>query len=130
MVQQIILLSQHKKLLKTNKMMITKNKFFAIILVVVGFVLFYGIYSSISKKRMLEEKSIISEAVITSKYRIRSRGYYVNYEFYIDNKKYKGSQKLMKKDLIIEEGDKFLVEFVKENPDYNKINLNKKIEND
>jgi hypothetical protein len=36
----------------------------------------------------------------------------------------------MKKDLIIEEGDKFLVEFVKENPDYNKINLNKKIEND
>jgi hypothetical protein len=89
MVQQIILLSQHKKLLKTNKMMITKNKFFAIILVVVGFVLFYGIYSSISKKRMLEEKSIISEAVITSKYRIRSRGYYVNYEFYIDNKKYK-----------------------------------------
>jgi hypothetical protein len=110
--------------------MITKNKFFAIILVVVGFVLFYGIYSSISKKRMLEEKSIISEAVITSKYRIRSRGYYVNYEFYIDNKKYKGSQKLMKKDLIIEEGDKFLVEFVKENPDYNKINLNKKIEND
>jgi hypothetical protein len=130
MVQQIILLSQHKKLLKTNKMMITKNKFFAIILVVVGFVLFYGIYSSISKKRRLEEKSIISEAVITSKYRIRSRGYYVNYEFYIDNKKYKGSQKLMKKDLIIEEGDKFLVEFVKENPDYNKINLNKKIEND
>ena len=59
-----------------------------------------------------------------------SRGYYINYEFYVDNKKYKGSQKLEKKDLTIKKGDKFLVEFAKKNPDYNKVDLNKKIEND
>jgi len=111
-------------------MMKIKNKPFVILLLIVGSVLFYGIYTSVNKKRLLKEKSITTEGVITSKYSIISRGYYINYEFYVDNKKYEGSQKLEKKDLAIKKGDKFVVEFAIKNPDYNKVDLNKKIEND
>lgn len=61
------------------------------------------------------------EGVITDVYELRSRGRYINYEFYVEKEKFKGSQKV--DDRLLEIGEKYRVLYSKEKPKFNKMLL-------
>lgn len=61
------------------------------------------------------------DGAITDVYELRSRGRYINYEFYVENLKFERSQKIDAR--IIEIGGKYKVLYSKNTPKFNKMLL-------
>ena len=61
------------------------------------FIISFGILYSCYEQHALSECNKESKAIIVDKYRIRSRGYFMKYEYFVDGKKYSTSESLSSK---------------------------------
>ena len=118
---------------KKHKWWDRKNKYGKIPLIILTLLCLcgvtYGIYSSYSAKNELAKFPEFTIATIDQKYRIRSRGYYINYIYKVDGQKYRGSKKLNKIELeLVNVGDQFKVVYSGNNPEYSRISFENRIE--
>jgi hypothetical protein len=94
-------------------------KYGLLLLVVCAFL--YGIISNCSRDNTLKKNGICTNAIITNFYNIAKSGYGVEYEFYVNGKKYKESTRLQisnPQNLI---GKKVPVIYDKNYPDVNEL---------
>ncbi len=92
----------------------------------------YGLYHSVLKNKELKESSEYTTGVITKKYRIPQRGYYVHYDYNVGDKVFEGSQNISKEIELkdVNNGDRFQVKYSSESPNYSELLFDKKINNE
>lgn len=78
--------------------------------------MFYGLYSSITEKNDLINNSENTIGIITKIEHRTSRGYFIEYDYVINDRKYYGTQKLTIEKESIKLHDKFNVIYSPENP--------------
>ena len=81
----------------------------------------YGFYTSSKYSKELEENAQMSVGKVVSNYRIKSRGDFIVYQFYVDNKLYVDHQPVSES---IKEGTCFKVKYSAKSPDNCEILLN------
>lgn len=105
---------------------------FKVIVALVLIVFSYGLYHRVLKKKELKESSEYTTGVITKKYRIPQRGYYVHYNYNVGDKFFEGSQNISKEIELndVNKGDRFRVKYSSENPNYSELLFDKKIDDE
>jgi hypothetical protein len=78
--------------------------------------MFYGLYSSITEKNDLINNSENTIGVITKIEHRTSRGYFIEYDYVVNDRKYYGTQKLTIEKESIKLYDKFNVIYSPKNP--------------
>lgn len=115
-----------KRLIKNSK---NKKLSFLLLSLICLIILTNVIYTHYSRNTELKEVPEYTIGTINKKYNIRSRGYYINYNFRVKDENYRGSTKLNKSELEkVKVGDKYEVTYSRINPEYNKISFDKRIE--
>jgi hypothetical protein len=85
-----------------------------------------GFWSSLKEKNELKNSNITIGTIIEIEERFQ-RGFFVQYEFKVNGKKYTENQKLTIKKEFIKIGDKFEINYSEKNPEYSELNFDKKI---
>ena len=88
----------------------------------------YGLYSSMTEKDDLINNSENTIGIITKIEHRTSRGYFIEYDYVINGRKYYGTQKLTIEKELIKTGDTFKVKYSTKKPDYSKLIIKEKIE--
>jgi len=89
--------------------------------------MFYGLYSSITEKNDLINNSENTIGVITKIEHRTSRGYFIEYDYVVNDRKYYGTQKLTIEKESIKLNDKFNVIYSPENPKNCRLIFEKRI---
>jgi len=90
--------------------------------------MFYGLYSSITEKNDLINNSENTIGIITKIEHRTSRGYFIEYDYTVNNRKYYGTQKLTIEKKSINIGDTFKVKYSTKKPELSKLIIKVKIE--
>tara|TARA_R110001592_G_scaffold97506_4_gene279274 strand:+ start:4031 stop:4360 length:330 start_codon:yes stop_codon:yes gene_type:complete len=103
-----------------------KYKIYVLGVILVGAFAF-GYYTFIQEKHEIDKNGEIGEAVITKVYYLSKRGYFVNYEYTIENKDYSGSQEFFKgNDPKV--GQRYKIKYSTTTPKYSRILFSELIE--
>ncbi len=86
-------------------------------------IIFIGILGSVFKRHNLNTCSKQVKAVIVDKYRIKSRGYFIKYSYYVEEKKYESSESIKRKKEIdaFRIGDTITINYSCTFPDFSKF---------
>lgn len=104
-----------------------KNKWqFWILIVFILGLLGIGFWSSLKEKNELKNSKIIIGTITEIEERSQ-RGFFVQYEFNVNGKKYTQNQKLTIKKESIKIGDEFEIKYSETNPEYNELDFEKRI---
>jgi len=90
-------------------------------------VISFGIYSSIKDKNDLKNYSENTIGIITKIEHRTSRGYFIEYNYIVNNKRFIGTQKLTIEKESLKLKDKFNVIYYPKNPENSRLQLEKPI---
>ncbi len=104
-----------------------KNKWqFQILIVFIILLMGIGFWSSLKEKSELKNSKITVGTITEIEERFQ-RGFFVQYEFIVNGKKYTENQKLTIKKESIKIGDKFEINYSENNPEYNELDFEKRV---
>ena len=104
-----------------------KNKWqFQILIVFIISLIGIGFWSSLKEKNELKNSKITIGTITEIEERFQ-RGFFVQYEFIVNGKKYSENQKLTIKKESIKIGDKFEINYSENNPEYNNLDFEKRV---
>ncbi|MCL6274953.1 hypothetical protein M3P19_13105 [Muricauda sp. 2012CJ35-5] len=104
-----------------------KNKWqFQILIVFIISLIGIGFWSSLKEKSELKNSKITVGTITEIEERFQ-RGFFVQYEFIVNGKKYTENQKLTIKKESIKIGDKFEINYSENNPEYNELEFEKRV---
>jgi hypothetical protein len=100
---------------------------FGVLFLIIISIMFYGLYSSITKKNDLINNSKNTIGVITKIEHRTSRGYFIEYNYVVNGRKYYRTQKLTIEKESIKLYDKFNVIYSPKNPKNCRLIFEKRI---
>lgn len=100
---------------------------FGVLIGVIILMISYGYYSSNNDKAELKTNSKITIGTITEIEHRTSRGYFIKYDYVVNDRKYNGTQKLTIEKELIKLYDKFNVIYSPKNPKNCKLIFEKRI---
>ncbi len=107
-----------------------KNKWqFTILIVLILALVGIGFWSSL-KERIELKNSKTTIGTITEIEERFQRGFFVQYEFKVNGKKYTENQKLTIKKESIKIGDEFEIKYSEKNPEYSELDFEKRLRNE
>lgn len=102
-----------------------KSQFWILILLVLVLVSF-GYFKSLNERNELKNSKVTIGTILEIEERFQ-RGFFVQYEFIVNGKKYTKNQKLTIKKEYINIGDKFEINYSENNPEYNELDFEKRV---
>ena len=99
---------------------------FQILIVFVISLIGIGFWSSQKEKNELKNSKITIRTITEIEERFQ-RGFFVQYEFIVNEKKYTENQKLTIKKESVKIGDKFEIKYSENNPEYSELDFEKRV---